>query len=353
MHKFCEIQAFYQVARYVAKTNEDPEVPAQYKVTSPVTYRGTVKLHGSNSGVICTDDSLQAQSRNRTLEVDSDNMGFAAFVRDQTDAIMEIQRGLRNQHGIGASKKIVLYGEWIGPGIQNGMATCKLPAKQWVLFAVKVVDGDNKDYADILPKLGDTYAEAGIYTIHDVPTYEITVDFSKQESKEAALKKAEALTDAVEEACPWGKRFGIDGMGEGIVWVPTGEHWGNDDLYWKSKGDKHKQVKRAKRNKPMLDPEVVESVAEFVEFAVTENRLRQGLDYLREMEHPIEHRSIPAYLKWVGQDVKKECGLELQDNDLDWKQVSKAVNRKALDFFKGYIERAAMAGDEPQPHSQP
>lgn len=333
MHKYTHVEALYQVARYVKATNANPECPEQYKVRTPVTFRGTVKLHGTNSGVTF-GDQLVPQSRNRELTVENDNMGFAQFVAERKEALRDLEQMLRRVHRIDSDKELVLYGEWVGPGIQNGMATNKLPEKQWVLFgAATVAEDESLEYVDILGPLQDQYLKSQIHSVYDVKTWEITVDFSSDESKEAAVAYFERVTQEVEDKCPWGERFGIEGMGEGIVWVPTGEHWGNSDLYWKSKGDKHKEVKRAKRNRPSLDPEVLKSVEQFVEFSVTEARLNKGLDYLAEMGKPLEQKSTGDFLKWVGQDVKRECSTELETNDLKWKQVSKAVGDKAKGFF--------------------
>lgn len=349
MYKYTHVDAFYQIVRYVENIRGRVAPPYCDMFTTPVLFRGTVKLHGSNSGVACLNGSIQAQSRNRIISAEDDNMGFGAFVQEKSQAIASIERDLRAQHQIDPAQKLVLYGEWIGPGIQNGMAINKLPEKQWVIFAVKAISDEGEDdeggsYLDIVPRLHDLYAEERIHSVYDALTYELEVDFSSQQSKEAAAEYFESITQKVEDSCPWGKRFGIDGMGEGVVWIPVGEHWGDSELFWKSKGPKHKQVKRAKRNLPPLDPEVVKSTTAFLEFAVTENRLKQGVDYLREMGHPLESRSIPHYIKWVGQDVKRECSLELKDNELDWKQVSKAVNRKALDYFKGFLQNSAVTG---------
>lgn len=332
MHKYTHVNALAQVARYVKATNENPECPDQYKILTPVTFRGTVKLHGTNSGVTL-GETVVPQSRNRELSLENDNMGFAKFVSEREDVLRDLEQMLRRLHHIDSDKEIVLYGEWVGPGVQNGMATNALPEKQWVLFGAKTVCGENEEYVDIVGPLQDQYLESQIHSVYDVGTWEVSVDFSSQESREAALEYSESATQGVEERCPWGVRFGIEGMGEGIVWVPTGEHWGNSDLYWKSKGVKHKEVKRAKRNRESLDPEVLKSVEQFVEFSVTENRLNKGLDYLAEMGKTVEARSTGDFIKWVSQDVKRECAAELETNDLRWKQVSKAVGAKAKEFF--------------------
>ena len=222
--------------------------------------------------------------------------------------------------------------------MQKGVAINKLPGKQWVLFAVKVVEGETSRYIDALPWLADKRSEIGIFCIFDTVKWCMEVDFSSQESKEAALATISEATAKVESKCPWANLFGIDGLGEGIVWTPIGEHFGNTDLYFKSKGEKHKEVKS--RNAPALAPEVIESIEKFVDFAVTEQRLEQGLEVIQEQGHVIDMRSMGTFLKWFGNNVKRESVVELESNSLEWKHVSKAVTLKARAFFQRRVESA-------------
>ncbi len=354
MHKFTHIDALYQVARYIEIMNANPECPEKHKIRTPVKYRGTVKLHGTNAGVALTAESnppepqdLVAQSRTRALEVGkNDNNGFAQFVHyptgERETAFRKIEGEVRQSAGIAKEATVVLYGEWIGPGVQGSVAIGKLPDKQFVLFAVKVFEaGADEDAGGAyvaVPALGDRFAGLNIFSIVDGPTWELEIDFSSEESRQAALDKAEELTQAVEGECPWAARFGIQGMGEGIVWTPVGDHWGVSDLFFKTKGVKHK-VTKSKKDRPSLAPEVVESIDGFVEFAVTENRLEQGLEAVQEAGHELSQKGIGPYLAWVSKDVQRECALELEGNELTWKQVSRAVTKKARDF---YIERTQL-----------
>lgn len=343
MHKFTHVDAFYQVIRYVESLNADPECPERYKIRSSVPYRGTVKLHGSNAGVCCTTAGLTAQSRSRDITPGDDNYGFAQFVarEEVSSAIRGIEASIREKHDVAPDAAVVLYGEWIGSGIQRGVAINRLPTQQWVLFAVRVIDGENDGYIDAIPALGDALSEVQIYSVTDGPRLSLTVDFSDIASKTAALESATDATDTIEAMCPWAKRFGIEGTGEGIVWCPVGDHAGNSSLFFKTKGDKHK-VTKSRDAKPKLDPEVLQSIDAFVSFAVAENRLAQGLEALKEMGHPMEMRSMGHFLKWVGLDVKRECALELQDNDLEWKQVSKAVRHRARRFFSDAVAQLTL-----------
>lgn len=337
MHKFTHVDAFYQVARYVKKVNADPDCPKEYKIYGQVDFRGSVKLHGTNAGVTHDGERLIVQSRTQVITPQNDNAGFAAFVEQQGNAIIEIVESIRGKHGIDLGKNLTLYGEWIGPGIQKGMAINNLPERQWVLFSAKVSEGEKQDYLDIVPNLDNNFKSENIFSIFDGPTWDLSVDFSDPISKEKAIVLFEELVNGVERECPWGKRFGISGLGEGIVWQPIGKYWGNSDLFFKTKGEKHK-VTKSRKKKESMDPEVLNSIEEFVDFAVTENRLNQGIGAIQEAGHSFEMKNIGHFLKWVGQDVQRECRLELEDNKLEWKQVSKAVNERARNFFKKKIE---------------
>lgn len=345
MHKYTHIGSIQQVDKYVQITNADPECPERYKVRSPVKYRGTVKLHGVNSGVGCTGGALVPQSRETVLGPGRDEQGnkldpfgFYRFVTGeaQARAVREIEASIRGAHRVSPDHELYLYGEWCGPGIMRGVAVNKLSDKQWVLFGARVVGPDRDEYLDAIDPFGDRYAEARIFSIADGPVWELEIDFSSDRSKQEALDQAVEIVSEVERCCPWAARFGIEGLGEGVVWLPVGDHWGREDLYFKVKGVKHSKVK-TKRDKPQVTPEVLKDISEFVEFSVTEGRLEQGLEVLTDKGISVEMRSVGEFIKWVSQDVQRECGPELEASKLEWKQVAKAVTTKARLFF---IEKA-------------
>jgi hypothetical protein len=68
----------------------------------------TEKLDGTNACVVISEDgSVLAQSRNRMITPEDDNYGFARWVADNSEALVEIL-------GVGYH-----YGEWWGAGIQR------------------------------------------------------------------------------------------------------------------------------------------------------------------------------------------------------------------------------------------
>jgi hypothetical protein len=338
MHKFTHIESFQQVCKFVEYANARPDTDGNRKQTSKVSFRGTVKLHGTNAGVCCTSTGISTQSRSRVITPEDDNAGFSAFMQGpaQREAIREIEKEIRERQDLPDHQTICLYGEWCGPGIMKGTALNQLPSRQLVLFSVAVASSEadsSPRYLDVLTPFEDRFASAQIYSILDAPTYLIDVDFEDKEHKQASFKKMSELVDQVERVCPWGARFGISGVGEGIVFTPIGEHWGNSNLFFKVKGDKHK-VTSSRKKTLSIDPEVLGSLNDFLDYSMTENRLEQGIEVLKEKGLTVEMKSMGTYLKWVCEDIKRECALELEASGIDWNIASKAIASKARDWFK-------------------
>lgn len=86
----------------------------------------TEKIDGTNAQIVIGEDgSIRAGSRTRWITPESDNFGFAAWVRDHAEEL----RGL----GVGRH-----FGEWWGSGIQRGYG---LKERRFSLFnALRWVD---------------------------------------------------------------------------------------------------------------------------------------------------------------------------------------------------------------------
>ena len=96
----------------------------------------------------------------------------------------------------------------------------------------------------------------------------------------------------VEQECPVAKKLGISGIGEGVVWTNITEHpmLENTHLFFKVKGQEH-SVSHV-TSLAMVDTEKVKNIAEFIETVVTENRLKQGLEYLKEQHLDFNNENI-------------------------------------------------------------
>ena len=130
------------------------------------------------------------------------------------------------------------------------------------------------------------------------------------------------LVKEVEEECPVAKYFGVSGTGEGIVWQYYDR---KNRLIFKTKGEKHK-ISKTKRVVE-VDTMKVTSIDKFVEYAVTENRLKQALEEVGDED-------FGDFIKWVFNDIKKEELDVLEDNCLTIKDVSKSIAVKARNWFQ-------------------
>jgi hypothetical protein len=332
MKKFTDIEQFRNVIRAV-KTHadykgKDDNGEAIYLHDQPyptLSFRGTVKLHGTNSAIVAYrrengDIEYEFQSRERVLSIKEDNAGFMLSMLNK-----HYQRLFDN---IVFNDYCAIYGEWCGGNIQKTVALNALP-KMFVIFAVKIDD----KYQDMLSFTNLFNNEEGIYNILHFQHFYINIDF---ERPEIAQNQIIERTIAIETECPVGKFFGISGVGEGCVLehinVETGERY-----IFKSKGEKHQNSKV--KTLTTIDTEAVENMRDFVEYAVTENRMKQGVDKMIELGHPIELKSTGDFLRWVYNDVIKEEEDTIIKNQIDVKKLGGAISAKARPFWINYVNK--------------
>lgn len=312
MKKFPSLNQFRNIIRDVKTQHDykgkDEQGNPIYLHDSPyptLKFQGTVKAHGTNASIVKYKDRIEFQSRERVISVGSDNMGFATNYYGK-DLSSLFDRFEFNDY-------VVIYGEWCCGNIQKGVALTQIPEKKFIIFKVKVDDV----WVDFDETLKDE--SLSIYNILQFPTYEIDIDFN---SPELSQNKLIEMTLAVEEECPIGKYFGVSGVGEGLVLTAIDRPY----LIFKSKGEKHSVSKVKKLNS--VDVEQIEDINKFVEYAVTENRLKQGLENVE-----LDIKNTGSFIKWVANDVLKEETDVLVENGLEWKQVAPKVNLKAKEFF--------------------
>jgi hypothetical protein len=329
---FPKIHAYHDAISHARRVRElDARRPGE------TLYRGTVKLHGSNAGVrVRRDGLIYPQSRNRALALDADNFGFAAFAFAQEPAIQALARVIKARVG---ARDITLFGEWIGPGVQKGVAIAQLPARQWVLFAVAATEFAVPVFFDMCQIGQLSCPEAGIYNVLDSGDVQISIDLSSPASCTRAAETINEHTQRIEDACPWAARFGLDGIGEGLVWAPVG---GYEDpgLCFKSKGVKHKGEPGARSSKAASPTaEQFASIDAFVAAYVDDARIAQGVEYLREVGEPIDMRSTGAFLQWITSDVLAESRGEAAS--LPVAQLRKAITAAAARAWRDIVAAEA------------
>ncbi len=316
-----------------------------YKLPT-ITYRGKIKLHGTNAAVqIHPDGQVFAQSRTSIITPDNDNAGFAKWVNDNIDYFKTLND---------KKEVIIIFGEWAGSNIQKGVAINDIGKKIFAVFAVQL--GSNAESAKyqtdpvaiaerlLVPQFAaiDYAALADMYIL---PWYgeEVVLDFNDTEQLRRAAEKLNEEVAKVEACDPWVKSvFKVEGVGEGIVFYPTSKTEANGNIYiccnrtdfsellFKAKGEQHKVIKQ--KAAVQIEPEVAASIDEFVNMFVTPARLDQAVTTACNGQYDI--KLTGSFLKWIVADVQKESGAELEASKLDWAKVNKPVMEAARKWYQ-------------------
>lgn len=325
-----DIESLFNVRKYLTQTNDN----------RVVVYRAKCKVDGSNAGVQLSPSNSNgkkviAQSRNRIITVDDDNMGFAKWVVERYDYFLNIRQ---RADDLGITDHIAIFGEYCGKGIMKRTAISQIDKKIFAVFAVQIgvldaeLETDPVKIGSIVPEDKDTYI---------IPWNgdNIIMDFSDRDQLEKSAATINKMVEDVELCDPWVKNtFGVAGIGEGVVLYPiTNGTLINkqeySDLVFKAKGEKHKVVNAKKP--AQIDPEFVKTIDEFVNLFVTENRL----DQIAQKVGGIDVKNTGSFLKEFCQDVQKESEAELEAADLEWRQVAKAINDQARNWWMGNVKK--------------
>jgi len=314
----------------------DENGEAIYDPTLPkptITFKGTVKIHGTNAAVSYNAKELWAQSRENIITPEKDNAGFAFFVESNKEAFYELFAQVMDKTipwPDPYKNTITIYGEWAGGNIQKGVGVCNLP-KSFFIFGVKITphtETEEELKANPAYWVDYTYLRApehNIYNIDDYPTYSIDIDFNIPQLVQNQLSE---LTIKVEEECPVAKAFGFSGIGEGIVW--SAEFKGVVNRF-KVKGEKHSSSKV--KTLAAVNVEKLEGIQKFVDYAVTESRFKQALENVFPNQEPIDVKKMGEVIRWVVNDVIKEEMDTMVENQIEPKEVNKYISSKVREMF--------------------
>ncbi|KAG4029556.1 hypothetical protein MFRU_015g00950 [Monilinia fructicola] len=188
-----------------------------------ISVTGTVKLHGTHTDfLIHADNTIQLQSRNNEhLTADRDTIGFVPFAMVVQRQILGLKKNIHERFlklnpiaKLNDEHPLIIAGEFIGPKIQKDVAISALPDKCFVIISISINNEWQPDeqYADIHNE------PCGIFNVSRGGFWHEMIVLK---NPDLAFAKMQALSDAVEEQCPFAKSFGIIGLGEGIVWKPA------------------------------------------------------------------------------------------------------------------------------------
>lgn len=361
-----EIEGFHNVRKFIkVDPGEWWRTKEMLAGTSKVAYRSKVKLHGSNCAVqIRMDGSVICQSRTSILTPEDDYAGFAKCVKSNEDAWRKTVAvptlwDDKPDHYL----NVIFYGEWIGPGIQKGVAVSEIPKKSFAIFAMRFLDKDGLPIEDNLVTEPDRIK---MYNVQDIPdTYvlpwysePLEIDWAAADDQlDAEVALINQWVMNVEANDPWVEEvFGIKGTGEGLVFYPVSKpHLGHENfvnLTFKAKGEKHRVIKA--KEAVQINPDVAAGVEAFADMVLAEARLEQGARAIfGEHKHQeslnclfcttpditFDLKKVGAFIQWIAADVQKETQDELTASGLTWDQVSKAVTTKARAWYLGKAKK--------------
>lgn len=339
--KFPHIDQFRQVLKDLLYYKEhDVDFP------DVVEFVGTVKLHGTNAGVVLDRDGvLTTQARRSTITVDKDNAGFAGFISEPTvtNFLTTKLRYILEQNP--DAQGVALFGEFAGKTIQKGVAICQLD-KFFAPFAIALVfknDTDNVEDEFVKQFLSADYlkdfenSDLRIFPVTMAQTFSIKVDLTDNVQVANVVEQMIDITNKVEEECPFAKLFDISGVGEGVVYHANCQ---NKHFIFKVKGEKH-SVSKVKKL-ASVNPEVVKAVNDFIDYAVTENRLQQGLEVVAADnnvdQNDLEFNHISGFVKFMVADIMREEVDTIKSNNLPEKDVISQIKAKSSKFYRDFMQ---------------
>jgi hypothetical protein len=343
MLKFPSIESFRHAVANVKRSCDYHQMPYP-----KVKYVGTVKLHGTNAGIEVdfANKTLIPQSRERVLSTEADKAGFAAFVENNHDELFEMFNNLFSFFTTVMNPVVTVYGEWIGPGIQKNVGINQLSQKTFVMFFVAFHDqiessDDGQIHCTFYPLSNwvgiDEIAVPHVTHIgKGIESPVIEIDFGQPD---LVVEQLEKLTSEYEEHCPFAGTYGIDGIGEGLVWIPENSFGilpgGFEHRMWfKTKGEKHGNKSTNNTVKVAVTAEKVEDFNALISQIMPMWRLEQGMSKLREsgIDEPSKAQT-GDFIKWVVSDVHKEEIDTVEASEFEWKVVASELSRRARQWF--------------------
>lgn len=292
-------------------------------------FRGTVKMHGTNAGIIYRgDDSITYQSRENVLNDTRDNFGFREAMQKDTAKVARLIDSIVSACSVPLKPytEIAVFGEWCGGDIERSVALAKLP-KMFVIVGVRI----NGEW--VPQKFFDWFELGHMKHVGMFPQWEIEIDFSKPQESEERLAE---ITHEIEQRCPVGYTLGVEGIGEGACWVcvddPTSRYW------FKVKGEKHAVTIR--RVLAPAEVEVIAQITTFVQATVTEARCLQGFKRMQnELGLVPSMGNMGEFIRWVHGDILKEEATTIAVSGFDPKKLGAPISAAAKKWYFARLEQ--------------
>lgn len=316
--------------------DENGEAIYDSSLPKPVlTFKGTVKLHGTNAGVCFNDlDGMWYQSRENIITPEKDNAGFAFFADANKEQFASMFGKIADRSNIDTTKNTIsIFFEWAGTGIQKNVGISEIQKSAFIIGIKVTPHVENDDEIKIKPAYWIDFSninanEHRIYNILDFKTYEIEIDFNRPELSTNEILK---LTLEVENECPVSNYFGIKGIGEGIVF--SCEYKGVVHRF-KSKGELHAGKSKVKTLKPVDDVKISKLI-DLADKVTPEWRLDQMLTSTFNLLNggELDIKRLGDYIKNVSGDILKEEIDVIAEAGFEYKDIAKYVSEISKKYF--------------------
>ena len=335
--KFPSIEQFRNIVSHINRNynfvglNEQGEAIYDVLKSKPIiTFKGTVKLHGTNGSVCYNNMSgIWFQSRENIITPLKDNAGFATFCTKNQNILKDLILKISNENNIDLdTNTISVYFEWVGNGIQKGVGISQIK-KSAFCIGIKISPFDESINSYWINSSSFKSKENRIFNIEDYKTYSIDIDFNNPLLSQNEIIK---LTLEVEKECPVSKEFGIIGIGEGIVFTNGFEN----RLIFKSKGEKHAKSKIKVLNQ--IDEDKLNLIDSIVSKVTPNWRLEQILNETYDTLNGgvIDNSKIGTYIKGVMSDIIKEDLDIIIESGLTIKDISSKISQIAKNYLFNY-----------------
>lgn len=331
--KFPKIKQFHQVL-------EELRLNGKSYGLDRFVFTGYPKIHGSNGAIVFPDvGAPYFMNKERVIDTQNDNQWMANFFvkTDEGKEALRALWGFVNDHYGVKNKEVIVYGEWVAPKIACGTAINTIDRGVFVIFSIRIVEKEGMYYWDNCQALlnsgilGDS-----LFCVRQVKGLEIIIEPYNTESLNEAIQKLNLAVQEVDEQCPFARDIlGLVGHGEGLVFG-YGCDGANYDLAFKVKGKSHTVSKIGKIAK--IEPEVVESIDEWIDSVVTEDRLQDLIaHHIVKHNGSVEYADIGDFSKRVINDVLEEEGDSLLASELPFKETRKAIGNRAVGYYRRYL----------------
>ena len=125
------------------------------------------------------------------------------------------------------------------------------------------------------------------------------------------------------------KEEDLNSVGEGIVWTGI---WKQKQYRFKVKGEKHSVTKVKKLAE--VDLVKLKSIDEFIEYAVTKNRVEQGVNEVQAKDD----KDTGMVIRWVIQDVIKEELDAMEAAGISTKEIGRAASAVIRRYYVEIME---------------